>query len=253
MVPACNDSGDVKTIMNNHIQGVDHNISGVGSEIPAGTTLFARIMLYAALVVGGSYLFADRFNPNPTALLLWKGGGVWLLAVYAALQAKTVDGWLITVVMALGAAGDVMVETDLTRGAMAFAAGHVVAIGLYARNRRVKLTPSQFALALTIVPATMLIAWALPEDRAGIAALVTYSLFVGLMAATAWISRFPRYRTGIGAILFLVSDLLIFAQMGPLANMAWTGFAIWGLYFGGQVLIAIGVTRTIASDTTGLQ
>jgi uncharacterized membrane protein YhhN len=253
MVAPCNDSGDVKTIMNNHIQGMDHDMSRIKGDIPAGTSLFARIALYAALVVGGSYVFADLINPNPTALLLWKGGGVWLLAVYAALQAKTVDGWLITVVMALGAAGDVMVETDLTRGAMAFAAGHVVAIGLYARNRRVKLTPSQMALALTIVPATMLIAWAVPKDRAGVAALVTYALFLGLMAATAWISRFPRYRTGIGAMLFLISDLLIFAQLGPLANATWVGFAIWGLYFAGQVLIVIGVTKAIGNDAVGLQ
>ncbi len=239
MKGACYDSGGVKTIMN--------------SDIPAGTSLLARLALYAALLVGGTYLFATQINTGPTVQLAWKGGGVWLLAVYAALQARSVDGWLISVVMALGAAGDVLIETDLTRGAMAFAAGHVVAIGLYVRNRRRTLTPTQLALALIVVPATMLIAWTLPGERNGIAALVTYALFLGVMAATAWISRFPRYRTGIGAMLFVISDLLIFAQLGPLAASGWAGPAIWGLYFVGQVLIVIGVTRTLAAEAERLQ
>lgn len=239
MHAACNDSGGVKTIMN--------------SDIPAETSLFARLALYAALLVGGTYLFTTQMSVGPTAMLAWKGGGVWLLAVYAALQARSVDGWLISVVMGLAAAGDVLVETDLTRGAMAFAAGHVVAIGLYVRNRRPTLTPTQLALALIVVPATMLIAWTLPAERTEIAALVTYALFLGIMAATAWISRFPRYRTGIGAMLFVVSDLVIFAQLGPLAEAGWVGPAIWGLYFIGQVLIVIGVTRTLAAEADGLQ
>ena len=76
-----------------------------------------------------------------------------------------------------------------------------------------------------------------------------YTAFVASMAAAAWISRFPRYRTGIGAMMFLASDLLIFARMGPLAGDVWVGFAIWGLYFGGQFLIAIGVTRTLEAET----
>ena len=74
-----------------------------------------------------------------------------------------------------------------------------------------------------------------------------YALFLGVMASCAWISRFPRYRTGIGALMFVASDLLIFARMGPFAGMAWVSPAIWGLYFGGQALIAIGVMRTLQS------
>jgi uncharacterized membrane protein YhhN len=67
------------------------------------------------------------------------------------------------------------------------------------------------------------------------------------MAATAWLSRFPRFRTGIGAQLFLISDLLIFARMGPLHGQAWLGFGVWGLYYLGQLLIALGVTQTLAA------
>jgi uncharacterized membrane protein YhhN len=34
------------------------------------------------------------------------------------------------------------------------------------------------------------------------------------MAAAAWSSRFPRYRVGAGAVLFVISDWLIFSRMG---------------------------------------
>ena len=45
-------------------------------------------------------------------------------------------------------------------------------------------------------------------------AAIAYTGGVAIMAATAWVSRFPRYRTGIGAMAFLASDLLIFAGGG---------------------------------------
>jgi uncharacterized membrane protein YhhN len=219
----------------------------ISNEIPASAGLPARLALLAGLIAGGSYLFADLVPLGPTAMLAWKGAGVWFLALYAALQAKTIDGWLITVVMAMGAAGDVLVETDLTRGGLAFAAGHVVAIGLYVRHRRTSLTGSQLALSLLTVPLTMFIAWRLPADRADAVSIVPYALFLGLMAATAWISRFTRYRVGIGAMLFLISDLLIFARMGPLAEAVWVSPLIWACYFAGQVLIVMGVIRYLAT------
>lgn len=200
---------------------------------------------FAAVLAGASYLFAANVELAPTAMLAWKGAGVWLLAVYAALQARTIDGWLITAVMALGAAGDVLIESDLMRGAMVFAAGHVVAIGLYARNRRSSLTGSQLALALLVVPLTVVIAWALPSDKTGIAQIVVYALFLSTMAALAWTSRFPRYRTGIGAMLFVISDLLIFGRMGALAETVWADAAVWVTYFVGQMLIVVGVTKTL--------
>ena len=70
-----------------------------------------------------------------------------------------------------------------------------------------------------------------------------YALLLGLMAGSAWTSRFSRYRTGIGAVMFVASDLLIFAEMGPLAGAAFIGVAIWALYFAGQFLITLGVAQ----------
>jgi hypothetical protein len=42
--------------------------------------------------------------------------------------------------------------------------------------------------------------------------------------------------------------LLIFARYGPLQDVNWPNYAIWALYFGGQVLIAVGVTQVLARN-----
>ena len=70
------------------------------------------------------------------------------------------------------------------------------------------------------------------------------------MAAAAWTSSFPRYRVGIGALLFVVSDLLIFARMGAWQDH-WAPHAfIWPLYYIGQLLITVGVITTVRRAPT---
>jgi uncharacterized membrane protein YhhN len=209
----------------------------------------ARGVLAAALTAGVSYAAASSLAVPEAADTAWKGAGVGLLAIYAGLRARGPDGWLLCAVMAFGALGDVLLEIGgLTTGALAFLAGHLVAIGLYLKNRRAHPTRSQLLLAACLVPATGLIAWLLPADRAAAPGVTLYALGLGLMAACAWISRFPRYRTGIGAVMFVASDLLIFARMGPLAGAPGIDLAVWGFYFFGQVLICLGVVGVLASD-----
>jgi uncharacterized membrane protein YhhN len=204
-----------------------------------------KMVLIAAIVAGSSYTASWNMALDPTFSIVWKGAGVALLAVYAALQARNLDGWLITSVMAFGALGDVLLETiGLEAGALAFAVGHMIAMLLYFRNWRPRITFSQRLLAALTVPFGVGIAFMLTGD----VTIAVYAFFVAGMAASAWTSRFPRFRTGIGAMMFLASDLLIFARMDVLENAAWVGLAIWALYFGGQLLIVIGVTGTLAAS-----
>lgn len=206
-----------------------------------------KLILFASILAGTSYLWVVINDLSGAGAIVWKGAGVALLAAFAAIQARSQDGWLIAAVMALGALGDVLLDIHFTSGAAFFALGHIVAIFLYRLNRRPVLARSQAALAAALAIGTPLIAWFLSHrpDVAG------YALLLGLMAATAWTSRFPRYRTGIGAVLFVASDLLIFARMGPLAGSAIASIAIWALYYGGQLLIALGVTQALGEDSKG--
>ena len=210
------------------------------------STTLARWVLIASILAGVSYVFAWGLGLPQAAELTWKGLGVSLLAVYAAMKARDLDGWLLVAVMAFGALGDVLLGAmGLTVGALAFLAGHLVAIGLYLRNRRAALSRSQLALAIVLVPATVTIAWLLPADRAGAPGVAVYALGLSLMAATAWTSRFHRFRVGIGAVMFVVSDLLIFGRGGPWPDNFATGLAVWGLYYLGQLLICTGVVKAL--------
>ena len=206
----------------------------------------ARLVLVASIIAGVSFIVSWSLPLTQTASLTWKGAGVGLLAVYAALQARGRDGWLLCAVMGFGALGDVLLgAARLIIGAVAFLVGHLFAIWLYLRHRRTQTTQSQRLLAICMVPAVVLIAYLLPADRAGAPGVAVYALFLSIMAAMAWTSRFPRYLVGCGAVMFVVSDLLIFGREGPLAGANWVGFAIWTLYYFGQLMICLGVTRTL--------
>lgn len=212
----------------------------------AGLSNAARALVALSIAFGLSYLPALGLHWPAGIDILWKGAGVALLAVAAAIEARGRDGWLLAALLALGALGDVLLEiAGLTAGAVAFMAAHIIAIGLYLSNRRPTLTASQGALALVVVPLGAFIAWSLPADRAQAPGVAIYGLFVAAMAGAAWASRFPRLRTGIGAMMFLLSDLLIFARMGPLEATNWVSPAIWLLYYLGQLLIFLGVARTL--------
>jgi uncharacterized membrane protein YhhN len=208
----------------------------------------ARLALAAAMVGGISYLAADHLALSAAASLAWKGSGVGFLALYAALSARSFDGRLICAVMALGAAGDVLLgAAGFVVGGVAFFAGHIAAIVLYQRNRREGLGWPAWLAAAALIAGTIGAAFTLPSDRSGAPAVAVYAAGLSYMAASAWLSRFPR-SVALGATMFLASDLLIFARSGPLAGGgAWMGFAVWSLYFAGQALVATGVVRTLES------
>ncbi|MGZ3376600.1 MAG: lysoplasmalogenase family protein [Phenylobacterium sp.] len=213
-------------------------------------SLAARLALAGAVVGGVSYLAADHLPLTMVQGLAWKGSGVGLLAVYAALRARSFDGWLLFAVMALGAAGDVLLgAAGFVVGGGAFLFGHLAAIWLYLRNRRPELSRSDWVSGLLLVPVTVTAAWLLPADRAAAVGVAVYALGLSAMVATAGLSLFPRGRVALGALMFLASDLLIFARGGPLAGQApaLVGFLVWSLYFAGQALICLGVTQTLAA------
>ncbi len=209
--------------------------------MPKRALIEKRPWLVASLVAGVSYWLAAKGHVPGLWLILWKGAGVALLAAYAWAHHSSRSAHILALAMALGAMGDMALEISFTGGAVAFLLGHLVAIALYLRHRRYNPTGSQKAAAVATLIGVPLIAWQL--TRAPDVAL--YALSLAGMAAAAWLSSFPRYRVGLGAMLFVASDLLIFARMGPLANNAIPGMLIWPLYYFGQFLICTGVIKTL--------
>ncbi|HVR89640.1 MAG TPA: lysoplasmalogenase [Novosphingobium sp.] len=209
-----------------------------------------RPWLVASLIAGIGFWFVKDTGLPGLYLIVWKGAGVGLLAIYALLRHPTADARIIALVMALGALGDMVLELNFQAGAFCFMLGHLTAIALYLRHRRELTTPSQKALAVALLTGTPMIAWLLPADRTMALPVGVYALVLGGMAGAAWTSSFPRYRVGIGAVMFVLSDLLIFARMGPLARSVLPGLLIWPLYYFGQFLICVGVIGTLGERPT---
>ena len=204
--------------------------------MPHRALIEKRPWLLASLAAGILFwLLKDSDLPGLYQIAL-KGAGVALLAVYALARHKGHDANTIAAVMAFGALGDILIEFRLEAGAIAFLIGHLIAIRLYWQHRRASPSASQNAAALALLVLTPLVSFSL-----GGALVALYALGLGGMAATAWLSSFSRYRVGLGAVMFVASDLLIFARMGVLADSALPGLLIWPLYYFGQFLICVGV------------
>ena len=218
--------------------------------MPKRALIDHRPYLLLSLIFGISYFFVMDGKVGGSFLALWKGAGVAFLAIYCAQRGRGREGVLITLVMAVCALADVVLEFSFLVGGAVFALAHFLAIWLYVTNRRSVTTNSQLAAGIALLVGTPAIAALLtyPLDNWQLAAL--YALFVGAMAGAAWTSRFPRYRTGIGAVLFVVSDLVIFAREAGHVSRDLAEWLVWPLYYSGQFLIATGVIQTIRKGKT---
>ncbi|MCB2050904.1 MAG: lysoplasmalogenase [Novosphingobium sp.] len=213
--------------------------------MPGRALIERRPWLLASIVLAIAYFLLEGSRLPGLYLIALKGLPVALLAVYALLRHQGVDGRMIAGVMAIGAAGDVAMELDLMAGGAAFACAHLLAIALFMKHRRERITTSQRLFGLALLLVTPVIAWSLPAERATAPLVAAYALVLGAMAGAAWTSAFPRYRVGLGAVLFAVSDLLIFARLGPWADSAVPGWTIWPAYYTAQFLICTGVVQTL--------
>jgi hypothetical protein len=208
-----------------------------------------RPLLLASITAAVAYYFL-RDNPvgEGTWGLLAKGASVGLLVVYVLLRVPQgkhrADGFLLAGALAIAAAGDVGIELDLGVGAALFAAAHVVAVVLYLRNRHQRPSPTQKLSGAALLIGTPLVSFLL----SGQALVAVYAAFLGTMASAAWMSHYPRYRVGTGAVLFVVSDWLIFAQMGPHDFAPLPDLFIWPLYYAGQLMIATGIVQCLRGE-----
>ena len=66
-------------------------------------------------------------------------------------------------------------------------------------------------------------------------------------------SRFPRYRVGLGAVLFIISDWLIFSRFGAFDLAPLPDALIWPTYYAAQFMIATGVVQTLRAEAEAAQ
>lgn len=208
-----------------------------------------RPWLLASLMAAVTFYF---LSDNPVFEGVWglaaKGAAVGLLAVYVLLRMpqgrKRADGTLLAAMLAVAAAGDVAIELDLLIGGALFAASHVLAIALYFRSLHARPAPGQKAIGTALLIGTPIVSYLLSGELK----VAAYALFLGAMAAAAWMSHYPRYRVGTGALLFVASDWLIFSRFGTFDLAPLPDLLIWPLYYGGQLMIATGIVQCFQGE-----
>jgi uncharacterized membrane protein YhhN len=208
-----------------------------------------RPWLLASITAATAFYFLSD-NPvfEGTWGLLAKGASVGLLVLYVLLRVPQgkhrADGFLLATALALAAAGDVAIELDFLTGGAFFAAAHVVAVGLYLSNRHKRPSPVQKLIGAGLLIGTPVVSYLLSGETQ----IAVYAAFLGAMASAAWMSHYPRYRVGTGAVLFVVSDWLIFSRMGPYDLAPLPDLLIWPLYYVGQVMIATGIVQCLRGE-----
>lgn len=174
-----------------------------------------------------------------------KGCAVSFLALYASMRHSSRSARILTAALIAGAVGDMAIEFDLRAGAAAFFVFHVLALVVFLRNRGEPLEGRDSLIFILLLLATPFIAYLLPyDDRVSLPAAI-YALALGAMAAGAWASNFARLRVAAGAMLFIVSHLLIIAEMGPLSGSAVPQYLVWPIYYLGMFLITVGIVTTL--------
>jgi uncharacterized membrane protein YhhN len=213
--------------------------------MPRRALVEKRPYLLASIAAAIAFYVLDGGELGELYVALIKGAAVGMLAVYAWHRSPSRDVHLIALVMTIAALADMVIEFYQIEGGALFFVSHLVALTLYLQphNRRKVLTPSQQAAAVALLLLTPLAAFLLT----GAWTIALYALSLGAMAAAAWTSRFSRYHLGIGALLFVFSDLLIFARMGG-ELIAVAGSLVWPTYYVGQLLICTGVVQTLRRD-----
>jgi uncharacterized membrane protein YhhN len=205
-----------------------------------------KSLLILAAVIGISHAVIWSVEFSDLIQLSWKFASIGLLALYASLNARNLDGWLLTAVMLLSAFSDFLLQVaGQIPGALSFIFADLIAIVLYVRNARANIAKSARGFALLFVFACSSLAYMLPANRDEAASIAIFILPLAAMVATAWMSRFSRAIVGVGTALILTSDMVIFARLGPLKGTAYIDEMIWLLYFAGAFLVALGVVESL--------
>ncbi|NJC07424.1 lysoplasmalogenase family protein [Polymorphobacter fuscus] len=215
----------------------------------AAPRLLPVTLLAGSLAAGIAYPLIN--GPAGIAITaLVKGLAVGLLAA-AATRLATPQRWWLAAIMAAGALGDVLLNIPglFYAGAAAFALGHGTAILFYRRHRRVAGKAEHLAAVAILLWGAAMPALVSPAGTA-LAPLMVYSVLLCAMAAALLLSRFPRLAL-VGALLFILSDMLLIMRMGGhlVGDAQAHGLLVWFSYYLGQLLIFLGVAAGLSKGT----
>lgn len=178
-------------------------------------------------------------------VMAWKSAGTGAIVAAAWMSARSSDGRRLALSLTTIWIADALLATGAVVAAgVLFVLAHILSSWAYARSfhatRSRTWQRTGGLLAPILVVATAIAA---TLETGHFAPLLLFPVFSGISAALAWQSRFPPMSTGIGAVIFCLSDALFVWGIVVDGSPASLGWLIWVSFFGGLALISVGLMR----------
>ncbi len=171
----------------------------------------------------------------------WKGACTLGLALSVYVSGQDQARRWLALALTISAVADMVLPTGaMVASGILFLISHVMAITVFWRNRAAQLSGLRAGIAIAIPLASFGLSLLAIRGTEEPFFFALYPLLSGIMAATAVISRFPLWLCGLGATVFICSDVLVVAWVGVLERDPWYGFLTWLSYFAGYAMLARG-------------
>ena len=200
--------------------------------------------LYWLGALGRSGVAFEELAAIPKPLIVtMKGLFTFLLALSVSLSGKSRARFWISIALVLSAIGDVLLVTaGPVAGGLLFAIAHTTAGYAYFSQRQNNVTSLRWIAALSVPAIAVAASYFVLEGTKQPILMSLFPLLSGTMAALAIVSRFPLWLSGLGAAIFVQSDVLFLANLGILNGNGKLGFLTWAAYAIGYAMVARGAS-----------
>jgi lipoprotein signal peptidase len=211
--------------------------------MPGRALIERRPWLLASIASAVAFAWLQGGPLPGVQLLVLKAAPMLLLAAYALLRHRGNDTRILGLMIILEGIGAAFSDMFEDMASMVMALGFAFGIGLFVVHRRERPSASQKALAVALLLLTPVICQLVvhPGALAGWAP-AGFGLVLGGMAASAWMSRFPRYRVGIGAVAIVIASILALYALRLVEGGSLAQGLAWPLLYVGNLLMATGIT-----------
>jgi hypothetical protein len=206
-----------------------------------GVTLVIGFGYWLGALARSGIAFEALADLPLTVLIPWKGACTAGLALSVYLSGQDGTRRLLALALAISAVADMILATRaMVPAGVLFSISHLIALAVFWRNRAQPVAGARLACAIAI-PVTSFGLSLLAIHGSNVPLFFAlYPLLSGVMAAAAVLSRFPLWLCGLGAAVFICSDVLVLAWLGVLQRDPSFGYLTWLTYFGGYAMVARG-------------
>ncbi|KAK1751788.1 YhhN-like protein [Echria macrotheca] len=219
------------------------------------------IILTLSLATSLSYTLTHRHPPGSPLRIATKTASTTLLAIHAHLHPSSPS--LLSYALSLSSLGDFLLalpdsDTTFTLGLSSFLAAHILYIRLFSSSAHSGLQSAlahvflsddntwkpatATVLGLFMIGMVVVLMPRLPRDLR--IPVLVYSVAIYGMSVTALGLGDDKSKVVVGALMFTASDAILamdrFLVDGTSSHKRWMGYAVWVLYYSGQVLITLG-------------